>query len=386
MSKTKKITTTSGTYMLCKSILGASITNVPGVFTELGLAFGTAVFAFIAFISVYSLLWLTIVAKETQANSLVDIGEKIDKKNGKMFVTLTLFLMCMIPLIFYIIKSTLYVESFLEHFGAKVDKEYVRIGVGVVCMIMSISFKNADKLKYASIIGLISLSFMTLYTVYLFVTNFANLKFGNQKMFCLNSKSIERISVACFAFCSQFSIISITNNIDSLKDCKTIIVSSNAISLIVYLVTGICGHFAQTMVDTDDFFKSVSKNMFTEILKLTLAIVNICTFPLIMLATREAFDFFVPGNKKGKSRSMVENYEAAFLTAAAYTISILFDSYQALLATAFFFAGSIVMFALPSYFYYRVMKRKMTMFAYVVLTLNVLLTLFGFFAGVYILF
>lgn len=385
MSNSGKITVASAVFTLCKSMLGASMTNVPGLFTELGLGFGLIVFVVMAVVNVYSLLYLTIVARETQSEGLVQIGEKVDKKKGKIFVTLTLFLMCMVPLIFYIIKSTLYIGSFLKYFSIKIEPKYVRIVVSIICMVMSICFKKADKLKHVSIVGLVSLSFMTLYTIYLVITNFSNITFTGQKMFNLNSKSIEKISVVCFAFCSQFSILDITNNFESLKDCKNVIFSGHIISLLVYLVTGICGHFAQTTYDTDDFFKSIPKNAFTEILKLTLAIVNISTFPLIMLATRQAFDFFITGNKKVRNLGAIQNCEVIFLVAVCYLVSIPFDEHQNLLAATFFFTGSIVMFALPSYFYYRVMKDRLTLFTYVMLGVNTLLTLFGFFAGIFIL-
>lgn len=371
--------------MLCKSILGASITNVPGVFTELGLIFGLIVFIIMTTVNIYSLLYITMVARETKSNGLEDIGQSIDKEKGKLFVTLSLLVMCMIPLIFYVIKSCYFISSFTEHYNMNISAKFVKIIVVIVCLSMCLVFKKADKLKYVNILGLASLSCLTMYTVYLFIQNYGNINFKSQKMFEVKTKAIEKISVVCFAFCSQFSILSITNNFESLGECKTVIVLGNVISLVVYLVTGLCGHLAAITYNTDDFFQSIEKNSFTEILKLTLAIVNILTFPLIMLATREAFHTFVPKRLKQKDSMTLKNVEIIFLVTLVYLISIPFDEYQHLLASTFFFAGSIVMFALPSYFYYRVMKHKLTPFTYVILCTNVLLTIFGFFSGVYIL-
>lgn len=380
-----KNTVMEGVFNTCKLILGGNITNVAGVFTELGIGFGIIVFAVMTFTTVYSLWFLTIAARKTESKGLVEIGEKLDDKKGKLFVTLTLLLMCIVPLIFFIIKSSLYINLALQFYGVNVNEQIVQLGVGIVCLIMSLCFQNGKHLKYVSIVGLASLSFTSLYTIYLLVANFSSIDFAAQQMFKLNNKSIEKISIVCFALCSHYGILSVTNNFKSLKECKTTIIAGNMISLAVYLITGICGHLVQTQYNTDDFFLSIPKNVFTETLKLTLAVVNISTFPLVMIAAREALDSLVSKRIKTNHRKATTYTEIVSLAVLCYVVSILFNAYQNMLAAMFFFTGSIIMFALPSYFYYRVMEKKLTLFSKFILALDGILTLFGFFAGVYVL-
>lgn len=377
MKKTDSITVTSGIYMLCKSIIGASSVLLAGVFKDLGIILGTLMFMFMTIINVYSLKYIMQVAKETDSNDLTEIGEYVDKRKGKIFVTVFLYFTCIIPLIFYIHMSTEYYHAVLEFFDIHfISEDVVRIITACLCALLCIIFRKVDKLQFVNIIGLVSISFLCIYSVWNFIKEFKNIDLVGLNKFPENLKKLSRFSVICFAYCSQFSIISITSNIDSNSDCNTVIWAANIFSGIFYILTGFCGYALSPNVE-GNFLNGIEKTKTTTFLKFALGTVNVFTYPLIMIPTRSSFHFFISGLVGNKTNFSIDGIESTFIVLLCYLSSFVVKKRENILNAAFFITGSVVMFALPSYFYVRIMSKKINLFNSGIILINLLLTMFG---------
>ncbi|KAM0676337.1 Vacuolar amino acid transporter 7 [Gurleya vavrai] len=377
----KSNSNTSGIFTLCKSILGASLITLPEIFAKLGIIFGTILNLFFMTVNVFSLRFITLSAKKTETGNLTELGGEVNRKYGEGTVTFLLFFTCIVPLIFYIETTTKYFYQICVFFDLNIKPGLVRIFTSLLCFLMCVIFRNIDKLKYVSIVGLFSLSFLTIYIAFLFIKNFSSFKFSSYKLFVVNFESLNAISSICFAFCSQFSILSITNGIEKMSDCSLIIWTSNLISAFVYILTGCLGYIVQP--DTkENFLESMPQGRITTALSFALGIVNVSTFPLIMLPTRFSLNHFVIKVVRYKSNFLYNNIEAFAISLIVYGASILVSKNAAYLVNLFFLTGSLVMFAMPSYFYIKTHKKDRDLLSMIFVYISFTLTFFGLYMGI----
>lgn len=376
MTKTE-LSQTAGIFTLCKSILGASLVLLPSVFAELGIVLGGGLVLAMMMVNAKSLMFIMLVSKQILADDLSEIGEHVAKKKGKMIVMLLLFFACIIPLIFYIKLTTGYYYDLLSIGNFGFSKTIVRILVAVAAALLCIVFRDVSKLKFVSIAGLACLVLLTIYILYVFIGQIKYIDYKSLKYVNLTMKSLEKFSVICFAYCSQFGILSITNNIQSPKQCKKVIWISNFISAVIYLITGICGYMVTHPKECDDLLKSLPKGFCINFLYFSLGTVNLCTFPLILLPTRQAFHYFISLIKETKSSFLVDTIETISIVVLCFLMALIAEMDDMFLNVMFFFAGSLVMFAMPSYFYVKVFRKNIKFQDWIAIFISGLLTVFG---------
>lgn len=370
----------TGVFTLCKAILGASLVTLPLVHKSLGIVLASVLITFFAVVNVYSLRFIMLAGKKTKTNNLTDLGGIVNKKMGKATVTILLFMTCVIPLIYYIKFTSDYFEQVLQFCGIKVSSKIVITLTSLICFVMCIIFQNVEKLKYVSIVGLGALSGLTFYIIYLFIKGFKSIKFENVKLFHLDFDSLDAVSNISFAFCSQFSILSITENIPRKKDCNRIIWTSNIISCLVYIITGSLGYMVSPYTDTNVLL-SLDKNAIRSILQFALGVVNISTFPLIMIPTKFSLHYFVQKTTDKKPTVTISTLEVFAISFLIYIIAILIGDSLKYIDYLFFLAGSLVMFAMPSYFYIKTFKKDRDLVSMGFVYISFALTAFGMYMG-----
>ncbi|KAM0688012.1 hypothetical protein COBT_000733 [Conglomerata obtusa] len=378
----ENISVTSGVFCLCKAILGSSLVTLPYVYKELGIITATLLIIFFMIINVFTLLFLTDSAKKKSCKSLIELGKYILKQHGEMTITVFLFLSCVVPLIFYIKITTDYIHVVLLVFGFNCNIEYVRILTALICAYMCSIFRNIEQLKHTSIIGLVSLFLLTLYTISLFFYDLNSIVWENVKLSNISFNSLDAISLICFAFNSQFSIIPITNSINTKKEYSKVIWISNIISALIFITTGLFGYLVQQNT-TSNFLHVLESNVFTIGLKIALGIVNFMTYPLLMLPTRTSLEFIVDKCTKFE-KSMIKDFSlVVFLILLSYSCSFIYEIEENFLVNLFFVTGSFVMFALPSYIYAKIFKKEFKKFRAVIILICAGLTIFGVCKGIY---
>lgn len=350
--------------------------------SQLGIVLGSALIVVGAILNIYSLKYINVVAKETESNELTDIGEKIGKSRGRLIVTFLLFATCIVPLIIYIDQSTTYFENVLKHFGYIIDIDKIRLGVASVIACLCMTFRTPDKLKIVNTVGLMCILAFTSYVVYFMINNIASLSFASIKFYELSMKSLTSLSIISFAYCSQFSILSITSNIESVSRCNRVIEISNIISCVVYLVTGICGCIAVPDVGTK-FFPDIPITNASVLISASLGIVNIMTYPIIMIPTLQSYQFLQSLIYNTPKSALKDAFDILCLVMVCFAGSYLVASNDAYLYVLFFFCGSCVMFALPAIFYFIIMKKELNIKSYLVIIMKCILTIFGIFMGFY---
>lgn len=172
--------------------------------------------------------------------------------------------------------------------------------------------------------------------------------------FSFSLEAIGSFSRFIFAFMSHTSMCFLTNGLYSPTPRRraVMIITTNALCLVLYLIIGVCGyvHFgAGTPQDILDSGNSSSPAFL--VAKISMAFVNILSYPLIFKPSRECLQWLMRGK--------LNNHLALtlMLLGTVTAISVLYPRSLDFFDLFGSFAGSSIQFVLPSLFFILLSKQ-----------------------------
>ena len=265
---------------IMNTIIGAGILTLPYIIMNFGIIFGFLLIISIYLITIYSCK-LLIESKNlsNQTTNYSKLGILTMGKKGEILIKSLIFLnnfgICIIYFMIFGSSINKLIEIIFSQQKQQHEKFFLSTKffqlIGAI-IILPFSFaKSTEKLKFASILTILSVFIFTLLTVY----NFFN-KFYNSKLPLLNIRevlfpaylkinllnSLSSFSSIFIAFTFHFNFFPIYNSLDNKTDkkmIKTCIVSLSFVA-IIYLIIGILGYLSYGNNININFLESFNIN------------------------------------------------------------------------------------------------------------------------------
>lgn len=375
----RNINRLQGIFTQCNSILGVSIITYPYTFAKLGYCLSTCFIVFMCIISAHTLYFLSKCAKDTRMDNLDEIISHYFSKQISFVCTILLYMACLLPMIFYLKISIDFFAYMLIHFNCSNHSILVGIVTTCLCFTLCILYQRVEHLDVISIISLSGLfGFMT-YIFYDFFVCYGFVSYANLKKFELNYDSLGSLSFIIFGFMSHNCIIPITSCIESDTKATEVIVISNLIAALFYIIIGFLGFAVHPSSQENYLLNSGGRCNIRIAIMFFLGIINIFSFPLMMItAVRNTFRLvnFIVCVRESKFLVLCNIF-------ANSLISILFVfcmRRMEILENLFFIVGSLLMFVLPISLFIKI-HPKIRFYEWFVILISIVLTFFCIYMG-----
>lgn len=344
------ISVSQGIYTQLSSILGVFIITYPYTFSQLGIALTVLSTIFMCIISAFTLYFLAKCSKTTNINNFDDLIRSVCTKWFSLLCSIIFYLGCLLPMIFYFNVSIDFYFSLIQTSDFSCTRLYLSIICCIIVTVLCITFRKVENLGFIVYISLISLFIFLVYEINMFFHNFNNLNF---KIPLWNPKgeNLDSISFVIFAFLSHTNILNIVNCLPTLRSAKYVIVSSNLISTIIYLLVGSIGFYTYPN-SAYTYLDNTSDSKFKTLVQILLATVNILSFPLMMIPIRKNI-LSILSFVNIKEFRYFDFINIVFNCSLCALIVYLMED-VILLKSMFFIVGAFTMFLLPMHLYYNI--------------------------------
>lgn len=379
-----RISLRQGIYTQTSSILGVSIVTYPYTYAQLGFVLSTLLTIMMCALSAFTLYLLARCSKKTNICNLDELFTGVSGFFVSFCAAIVFYLGCILPLIFYLDISVDFFDSILTYFGMKSHKPAIAVATTIASGALCIIYMDISNLEIISIATLLSLLLFILYVIYDFLISIKFINFTSLKMFDLDFRSLNSISFIIFGFISHSSILPIVGCIETLDMSKNVIIISNIISTLVYIVIGFMGFCVFPHSDKNYLQNQGGNQNIKMLLKFFLATVNVLSFPLMMIPARRnvvsLINFIVPFEPS----LGFEIFNIALNSFISLIVVVMMDETN-FLDNMFFVVGSLTMFVIPIYLFNKIVKdvskieRFLSMICLVVASFGIFMGLKGFY-------
>lgn len=356
MSKNNnKMSLRQGIFTQTSSILGVAIVTYPYTYAQLGYLLSTLLTIFMCILSAFTLYILTRCSKKTKLSTFDELFAFVSGNLISFCGSFIFYLGCILPLIFYLKISVDFFDSIGLFLGFKSHKFLISIVITLLNALLCIIYMDANGLEFISIVSLIALLIFIIYISNDFIASINQIDFRDLKIFDLDNRSLNGISFIIFVFISHSSILPIVECIETLERSKDVIIISNIISTIVYIIVGFFG-FCVFPNSEKNYLQNKGETTKGKItLIFFLAIVNVLSFPLMMIPARRNVVSLINFFKTFTTTKRMEILNIAFNSAICLFFMILMGE-TCILDSMFFLVGSLIMFIIPIYLFYKIVK------------------------------
>lgn len=375
-----KISEKQGILIQTSSVLGASIIIYPYTYSQLGYILSTIITLFMCILSAFTLYLLARCSKQTNLTKIDDLFLHVSGSFVSLTGAIIIYLSCILPLIFYLQISVDFFFNIGIFFGIIIKKTTLALVIMSLNAILCIIYMDANKLEFISILSLLSLLLIVLYIICDFIFYLNLINFKSLKSFDLNYKSLNNISFITFVFISHSSILPIVECLESLEISTKVIIISNFISTIIYILVGLLGFCVFPNTDKNYLQNIGGYTPIKIILMFFLAIVNIFSFPLMMIPARVNIITFINFAVVFRTYYKFEIFNIVMNSFVTLFIMRLFSKTY-LLDSLFFLVGSLTMFVIPIYLFFMIVK-DITFVEKMLSIISLLVAVFGIFMGI----
>lgn len=356
---------------LCKSTISISIIFLPYTIRKLGIVLGTIINALVLVLNVFSLKFIGDVGYELNTTEMNKICEKTSNSIIRHIIYAIHLSMHLIILIFYYELTFDWILQIAVYFINGYYNMQIQIGFIIFLYTFMLLFPNIDKLKHVDTTYILCLSLVSFVFIGKFMFNYKEISVRPLNYFNASLDSLQSIEIILFTYCNQLNILPALKGIDSEKERTIVIIISSCLTFLVYAITSILIYLSNTTVESECFRYSTPLFLFN-FFRMGIGALNILVFLQVGVSAQDTLHFLLkPVLKHFDNRSI----RSMVIVVAVYLIFMMYKSSVYLSSLVFFVLISFVMFLIPSYFYWKVMVHKRTVY------FKVLLCIYGVVSG-----
>lgn len=303
----------SGTlYNLVKTSIGCGMIFLPTAMHDCGIVFGIVLIAFSGIVTLIPQILLSHMSI-LGVSDYISLSRKCYGKGVETSIVLFQLLLLFTPMIAYIKLNGLFASNFLMHMGLRSDSIFVNPTLLTVLLSFFVILplcllKNLSKLSFASVMGLICVTYLSLLTILdYFYDSWINngligispglgLIVAKIKYYGFGLPLMSAFNTFMLAYTNHPSILPLISEMKNPNTARRskLIYTSQFIVFIFYLLTTTFGylHFGASCERPTSYIM-IKHTPFYFLAQLLLVFVNIITFPLIHWPARLSLDWLL---------------------------------------------------------------------------------------------
>ena len=360
-------TMSAGVFNLAKSAIGVGVLGLPSAMRDAGLALGLILLAFGSFTTSSTLHFLARIAANTDMGDYFGVGRMAYGPRGENFAVFITMLYLFGGLIAYSSFTSIYFGEFLQYvFGFDPQSppfyasKYFIIALASLMIYPLACLRDLSKLAKASFVGMLCMTFVCGLTIIDYFLDSATVANATYTMFNISTKIFPAFATILFAFCNHFTMLAIIPQFvnPSPKRRSLLLVYSSTFILVFYFLMSLFGylHFGDA-VENNILLSRKPTTLAYAIAKLSVALVIICSYPLLCDPTKACINFLLD-KSVGKARGAAEHVRNLVVTASLVGgsgVVAMFAAGQVLPILGVFssLCGSLLMFVFPALYFLR---------------------------------
>ncbi|KAL0249559.1 hypothetical protein GEMRC1_004789 [Eukaryota sp. GEM-RC1] len=279
----------SSSLSLANSILGAGIVSLPFALSKLGYVYGTFIFVVVALYSLASLDFLTRAVITTGKQSFKSLAEHLFGSTAGPLTSALVGTFSFGFLVAYCNLLTDITHSFLSPF-INVPKLFLAIVLSYSILFPLCLLKSLHSLRYASASTVVVIAYLTFSVV---VSSFS---YSDPTIIVrpaiFDTQSVAALGTVGFAFACHFLTPNIFRELPAQsrnrKGMFTVCVSGIGTASFFYFIVAYTGYFTYGNSVEPSILNSLPDSVLVNSARLLMALVMICSFPVVYAAVREA--------------------------------------------------------------------------------------------------
>ncbi|PJF18168.1 hypothetical protein PSACC_02021 [Paramicrosporidium saccamoebae] len=279
------------TISLAKSAVGAGALFMPLCFLRLGLLGGLIGITLAMVLTVMSLTFLGIACQRTGATDYLQLANALGGPKLEFFTVICVVAVMFAPIIVYIRLSSAYLVNFLYHFcGISGEQHVVEVLLSIFVLWPMSWIRDGQKLAQFSSLGMLGMIYVAGLALFDFLLS-SPWDFSTVQWFNYESTWKEAfgcLSMILFSFNCHFTLPTITRDLErpTAERNRSVIVASSCAAATFYLLIGISGYLQFGPQITGDMLAAKPSSPAYIIGQLSIAVVNVVSFPLIIIPVR----------------------------------------------------------------------------------------------------
>ena len=307
------LNTLAGTgYNLVKTAIGCGMIFLPKAMNNCGLILGLILIVFSAIVTFIPHVLLSTMST-LGVSDYISLSRKCYGKKAETTIVILQLLLLFTPMIAYIKLNGLFASSFIMSLGVRsdaiiVNPTLITILLSVFIILPLCFLKNLSKLSFASVMGLICVTYLSLLTIldYLYdswinggligISPGLGLVTSKIAYFRWGFPLMSAFNTFILAYTNHPSILSLISEMESPTASRRskLIFRSQSTVFMFYLLTTTFGylHFGSACEDSISYIL-LKQNPFYLLAQFLVVVVNILTFPLIHWPARLSLDWLI---------------------------------------------------------------------------------------------
>lgn len=368
---------TGAVFNLTKSAVGAGTVFLPALLKTLGPVAGTTYLIVAGALCALPLYFLGRMAHHCETGDYFKLGRLALGKKGETAVSISLLLFLAGGLIAYAYCVGDFLSSSLISLVGAEKLPAFLANKGNMSVIMAIAaifplscLRDMSKLAFTSIIGMVcmlGIAGMLTYDAIFTIGGDKALPFGDVKTAVSIGTYLSLLASSAgaviFAYVNHFTIVSLVPVMvdPSAKSRMKLIGASSGLAVMVYLMAAVGGYMRFGSACTDNILNVYDSQPYTPIIytiaKLSLALVLVCSYPLLCDPARSCLDSLAFGPNSRLSKGFRHYLETALIVAVPVTVAYLTEDKSLGVLNVFAgLCGSLLVFSMPGLFYLRLSR------------------------------
>ncbi len=361
------------TFNLTKSAVGAGTIFLPAMLAKLGPVVGSIYLIAGGILTALPLYFLGRMAHHCETGDYFKLGRLALGKKGETFVSVSLLLFLAGGLVAYAYFTGNLLQSFLTTVGASarlgsLSSERNMTVFAAIFIFMLSTLRDMNQLAKTSIFAMICMLGIATLLVYdaCFPLNdfkpFAPAETATGAAYA--RELVELIGKVIFAYVNHFTIVSLVPVLvdPSAKARTKLIGASSGLAMTIYLMAALGGymrfgkHAGGSFSDILSVYEDNAPHAYT-VARLALALVLICSYPLLLDPARACLDSLAFGPESNLSKGFRHYLETAIIVVVPVTVAYTTGSKSDKVLSLFSgLCGSLLVFTLPGLFYLRLSR------------------------------
>lgn len=361
----RNTTLSQGIFSLSKSAVGAGTLALPFVFAELGLVNGLIMLVFGSLSTTMMLYFLGRLAAKTDQSDYYTIGRLGFGRAGELISMLATVLFLFGGLIAYVAIAGGYFSSFLIYIFPKLGEfkglHYIVNPLTSLLILPLALLRDMSALSKASMIGMVGMGYILILTIFDFFYDSTGRAAANIQAVTAfqTSKFFVRFSTILFAFVNHFTILSIVPSMIDPTPSRRLKLTFGSAGVILgfYLLVSLFGYLHYGSAVPSNILEINPTDKFSRILyrtgSLLMGVVIVLSYPLLLDPCRStilgAIALF-SGKKNTSSSSLSASIAVtlALMLVSTTIATVAFKAADKILGLFVGFAGTLLVFILPS--------------------------------------